>query len=160
MSQRGFPAQQVQVAIDALFASGRELGGVLETMDRLGVGLVMQAGLELEVSECLGRDRNAHGQRCHVGQRNGYGPLTVKAMARVMALARPKLRNTDDTLASCLLASGVSRTAAPESLVIAGFRGSEPVLRAAAALSGLVHERRNPAPGHPHLARGAVGADR
>ena len=104
-----------------MFASDRDLGDVLEDVARLGVRLLMQTALEAEVTEFLGRERYARGDRDREGSRNGNCPTTVKTTAGPVTLQRPKLRNTDEQFASRLLGVGVCRTNALESLVIAGF---------------------------------------
>jgi hypothetical protein len=60
----------------------------------LSVRLVMQAALEAEISEFLGRDRYARGERERAGYRNGHAELTVKTTAGPVVLERPKLRGT------------------------------------------------------------------
>src|SRR6516225_1789783 len=68
------PTDRVHAKIDELFASDRELPEILEEVARLGAQLLMQAALEAEVTEFLGRDRY---QRCATapdaqpGARNG-----------------------------------------------------------------------------------------
>ena len=57
MPARVSPVERVRAEIDELFASEQELGQVLEQVARLSVRLVMQAALEAEVTEFLGRDR-------------------------------------------------------------------------------------------------------
>jgi transposase-like protein len=94
---------------------------VLEDVARLGARLILQTALEAEVTEFLGRDRYARGDRAHSGHRNGYQPTTVKTTAGPVELARPKLRGTDERFASGLLGKHVTRTNALESLVIAGY---------------------------------------
>ncbi|HLN16305.1 MAG TPA: IS256 family transposase [Acidimicrobiales bacterium] len=69
----------------------------------------------------MGRDRYARGERSREGSRNGYCPTTIKTTAGPVTLERPKLRGTDAQFASRLLGTGVCRTNALESLVIAGF---------------------------------------
>ena len=81
----------------------------------------MQAALEAEISEFLGRDRYARGERERAGYRNGHAELTVKTTAGPVVLERPKLRGTAQPFASRLLGRGVSRTNALEALVISGF---------------------------------------
>jgi putative transposase len=115
------PVERIRAQIDELFASQQELGEVLEDVARLAVRLVMQAALEAEVSEFLGRDRYARGERDRPGYRNGHAELTVKTTAGPVTLERPKLRGTDTAFASRLLGKGVSRTNALESLVLSGF---------------------------------------
>jgi putative transposase len=81
----------------------------------------MPTALEAEVTEFLGRERYARGDRDRAGSRNGYCPTTVKTTAGPVTLDRPKMRGTDEQFASRLLGVGVCRTNALESLVIAGF---------------------------------------
>jgi putative transposase len=113
--------ERIRAQIDELFASQQDLGQVLEQVARLSVRLVMQAALEAEVSEFLGRDRYARGERERAGYRNGHAELTVKTTAGPVVLERPKLRGTAQPFASRLLGKGVSRTNALEALVISGF---------------------------------------
>jgi len=129
--------ERVRSEIDALFADPeRELGAVLEEVARLSVRLVMQAALEAEVGDFLGRERYARSEAAtRAGQRNGYSPITVRTTAGPVALQRPKLRGTLERFASGLLGAGVTRTNALESLVISGWvrglstRDVEAVLR-------------------------------
>src|SRR5271166_1746298 len=48
---------RIRTKIDALFAEDRELPEILEEVARLGAQLLMQAALEAEVTEFLGRER-------------------------------------------------------------------------------------------------------
>ncbi len=91
-------------------------------MARLGAQLLMQAALEAEVTEFLGRDRYQRAAACdgaRPGSRNGYREVTVKTTAGPVQLARPKLRGTAGAFASRLFGAHVTRTNALESLVIA-----------------------------------------
>jgi transposase-like protein len=115
------PVEQIRAQIDELFASKQELGQVLEQVARLSVRLVMQAALEAEVTEFLGRDRYVRGERDRAGYRNGHAEVTVKTTAGPVVLERPKLRGTDQPFASRLLGKSVSRTNALEALVLSGF---------------------------------------
>ena len=121
MSTRVSPVERVRADIDTLFASERELGDVLEEVARLGVRLLLQTAIEAEVTEFLGRERYAHGDRARPGSRNGHCPTTIKTTTGPITIERPKLRGTDEAFASRLLGIGVCRTNALESLVIAGF---------------------------------------
>ena len=121
MSTRVSPLERIRADIDDLFASDRDLGDVLEEVARLGVRLLMQTAVEAEVTEFLGRERYAHGERVRPGSRNGHCPTTVKTTTGPVTIDRPKLRGTDEAFASRLLGVGVCRTNALESLVIAGF---------------------------------------
>ena len=107
--------------VDELFSSGRELGQILEEVARAGVALLFQVALEAEVTEFLGRERYARGERAHEGLRNGYSSITVTSTSGAITLERPKLRGNPEPFASRLLGIGVTRTKALESLVIASF---------------------------------------
>jgi len=118
------PTDRVRRHIDDLFAQDRPLPEILEEVARLGAQLLMQAALEAEVTEFLGRDRYAraaHTEDARPGSRNGYRDVTVKTTAGPVTLARPKLRGTTEAFASRLFGSHVTKTSALESLVIASF---------------------------------------
>jgi transposase-like protein len=115
------PTERIRAEIDQLFTADQDLGQILEEVARLGARLLLQAALEAEVTQFLGRDRYARGERVRPGHRNGHAPATVKTTAGPVTLERPKLRGTDEAFASRLLGKGVTRTSALESLVIAGF---------------------------------------
>jgi len=69
-SRRVSPSERFRAQVVELFDSGRELGQILEEAARPGVGLIFQVALEVEVTEFLGRDRYARGERNHEGLRN------------------------------------------------------------------------------------------
>lgn len=124
MPVRVSPTDRVRCHIDELFAAGRPLPEILEEVARLGAQLLMQAALEAEVTEFLGRDRYARAaltEDARPGSRNGYRDVTVKTTAGPVTLARPKLRGTTEAFASRLFGSHVTKTNALESLVIASF---------------------------------------
>jgi putative transposase len=123
VAPRVSPSERIRDEIAELIA-GATTGSLLDQFEqvaRLAVRLVMQSALEAEVTEFLGRDRYARGERERAGSRNGYTPMSVKTTAGRVTLARPKLRGTTQAFASRLLGKGVTRTNALESLVIAGF---------------------------------------
>jgi len=118
------PTEKIRGEIDALFGSGRELSEVLEDVARLGARLIMQAAVEAEVEEFLGRARYQRREQApdaRPGSRNGYCPTTVKTTAGPVTVERPKLRGTDEKFVSRLFGTGVSKTNALETLVIGGF---------------------------------------
>ncbi len=124
MPVRVSPTDRIRHHIDELFAEGRSLPEILEEVARLGAQLLMQAALEAEVTEFLGRDRYQRAAACadaRPGSRNGYREVTVKTTAGPVELARPKLRGTSGAFASRLFGSHVTKTHALESLVIASF---------------------------------------
>ena len=124
MPHRVSPTERVRGHIDELFASGRQLPEILEDVARLGARLLMQAALEAEITEFLGRDRYQRAAACEdarPGSRNGYREVTVKTTAGPVQLSRPKLRGTAEAFASRLFGSHVTKTHALETLVIASF---------------------------------------
>jgi putative transposase len=124
VSVRVSPTDRIRARIDELFSQDRELPEILEDVARLGAQLLMQAALEAEVTEFLGRDRYQRAEACEdarPGSRNGYRDVTVKTTAGPVTLSRPKLRGTAAAFASRLFGSHVTRTNALETLVIASF---------------------------------------
>jgi putative transposase len=124
MPQRVSPTERIRGHIDELFAENRPLPEILEDVARLGAQLLMQAALEAEITQFLGRDRYQRAAACEdarPGSRNGYREVTVKTTAGPVTLSRPKLRGTAAAFASRLFGSHVTKTNALESLVIASF---------------------------------------
>ncbi len=138
MPVRVSPTDRIRRHIDDLFAQDRPLPEILEEVARPGAQLLMQAALEAEVTEFLGRDRYARAaltEDARPGSRNGYRDVTVKTTAGPVALARPKLRGTTGAFASRLFGAHVTKTNALESLVIASFIRGLPVRDAGATLA-------------------------
>ncbi|HYB18426.1 MAG TPA: transposase, partial [Streptosporangiaceae bacterium] len=124
MPHRVSPTERIRGHIDELFAQDKQLPEILEEVARLGAQLLMQAALEAEITEFLGRDRyqRATGREdARPGSRNGYREVTVKTTAGPVKLSRPKLRGTAGAFASRLFGAHVTKTNALESLVIASF---------------------------------------
>jgi transposase-like protein len=124
MPHRVSPTDRIRGHIDELFAQHKTLPEILEEVARLGAQLLMQAALEAEITEFLGRDRYQRAAACEdarPGSRNGYREVTVKSTAGPVMLARPKLRGTTEAFASRLFGSHVTKTNALETLVIASF---------------------------------------
>ena len=104
----------------------------------------MQAALEAEITEFLGRDRYQRAAACEdarPGSRNGYREVTVKTTAGPVKLSRPKLRGTTEAFASRLFGSHVTKTNALESLVIASFARGLSVRDVEAALAEALGDR-------------------
>jgi transposase-like protein len=84
----------------------------------------MQAALEAEVTEFLGRERYQRAVStpdAAEGSRNGHRAVTVKTTSGSVVLERPKMRGTTEVFASRLFGKQVTKTNALESLVIASF---------------------------------------
>ncbi len=123
MAHRVCPTDRVHAKIDELFAQDKPLQEILEDVARLGAQLLMQAALEADVTEFLGRDRYQRAAICDArdGSRNGFREVSVKTTAGPVNLARPKLRGTTGKFASRLFGTHVTKTNTLESLVIASF---------------------------------------
>jgi transposase-like protein len=138
VTHRVSPTDRIRGHIDELFAQDRPLPEILEEVARPGAQLLMQAALEAEVTEFLGRDRYARAastEDARPGSRNGYRKVTVKTTAGPVGLARPKLRGTTEAFASRLFGAHVTKTNALESLVIASFVRGLPVRDVEATLA-------------------------
>jgi putative transposase len=107
VSTRVSPLERIRADIDDLFTSDRDLGEVLEEVARVGVRLLFQTAIEAEVTEFLGRERYAHGERARPGSRNGHCPTTIKTTAGPVTIERPKMRGTDEAFASLVIAGFV-----------------------------------------------------
>jgi hypothetical protein len=85
------PTERIRAQIDELFAGGQPLSETLQEAARLSVRLVIQAALEAEVAEFLGRDRY---------QRDpDAGPGTATATGR--SRSRPPLAPSSWSGPSC-----------------------------------------------------------
>lgn len=124
MPTRVSPTDRIRGELDELFGSGRDLAEIVEDVARLGARLLIQVAVEAEVDEFLGRaryQRRADVPDARPGSRNGFCDTTVKTTAGRVTVARPKLRGTEEKFVSRLFGTGVSKTNALETLVIAGF---------------------------------------
>lgn len=124
MSKRVTPSERLRAEVDEVFAGGADLATAIEQVARIGARLLLQTAIESEATEFLGRERYARAVTCpdaREGSRNGYCETTIKTTTGPVTLSRPKLRGTTEAFASRLLGTGVTKTHALESLVIAGF---------------------------------------
>jgi putative transposase len=124
VSRRVTPSERLRAEVDEVFASGADLATAIEQVARIGARLLLQTALEAEATEFLGRERYARAAaspEAREGSRNGYCETTIKTTTGPVTLSRPKLRGTSEAFASRLLGTGVTKTHALESLVIAGF---------------------------------------
>jgi putative transposase len=82
VAARVSPTDRIRTKIDRLFTEDRELPEILEEVARLGARLLMQAALEAEVTEFLGRERYQRAVStpdAAQGSRNGHRAVTVKS---------------------------------------------------------------------------------
>jgi len=120
---------RIRSKIDALFAEDRELPEILEEVARLGAQLLMQAALEAEITEFLGRGRYQRAATCpdaNGGSRNGYRPVTVKTTTGPVTLERPKLRGTTAAFASRLFGTNAAITNALNAVAVSCLARSTP----------------------------------
>ena len=80
MASRVSPAERLRVEIDEVFAGIGDLAGAVEQVARLGAQLLLQAALEAEVGEFLGRERYARQAATRPGR--GCGPATARRRSR------------------------------------------------------------------------------
>ena len=66
------PKRSARASTNCSPTPDRDRGAALEEVARLSVRLVFQTALEPEVTQFLGRDRYARGERDREGMRNGY----------------------------------------------------------------------------------------
>ena len=75
MARRVSPTERLRAEVEELFASDRELASILEDVARLSVRSMLQAALEAEVEEFLGRARyQRRTDQGRPGSRNGWQP--------------------------------------------------------------------------------------
>ena len=109
MPTRVSPTDRLRGEIDALFTADRDLAEVLEDVARLGARLILQTALEIEVTEFLGRDRYARGDRARPGHRNGYAFTTVKTHRRTRRARASEAARHRHRVASPLLGKHVTK---------------------------------------------------
>ena len=115
------PSERFRAELDeALGGVGGERDPV-EVIGRLGARLILQQALEDEVTELLGRARYERAEET-VSHRNGYEPRKLRTTSGTVELERPRVRDASKLgFESRVLGKGVTRTYAPESLVIGSF---------------------------------------
>src|SRR5487761_1683754 len=96
MPRRISPTEQIRSQIADLFASGQELGVVLEQVARLGVRLLMQTALEAEryrkpPGDVGSSDRSAahHHRRCRDLPRRQAAPEVARLVSRAAPIRNP-----------------------------------------------------------------------
>src|SRR5436305_1980406 len=167
VSKRVTPSERLRAEVDEVFAGGADLASAIEQVARIGARLLLQTALEAEATAFLGRERYARAEtspQAREGSRNGYGETTIKTTSGPVTLSRPKLRGTTEAFASRLLGTGVTKTHALESLVIAGgaaglISAVEQTMPAALRQRCLIHRARNLVAKIPKNAQAEVKAD-
>src|SRR3954451_6327133 len=115
------PSERLHRELDDVMAGVDGEPDPLERIGRLGARLILQQGLEDEVTEFLGRVRYERASE-PVSHRNGYEPRRVVTTAGPVELERPRVRNARELgFESRILGRHVTRTYALESLIICSF---------------------------------------
>src|ERR687888_1921909 len=115
------PSERFRRELDDVLAGVDAEADPLERIGRLGARLILQQALEDEVTEFLGRARYERAEES-VSYRNGYEPRKLRTTSGTVELERPRVRDASKLgFESRVLGKGVTRTYAPESLVIGSF---------------------------------------
>ena len=118
---RVVPSERLRRELDQVLAGVGEHDDPVESVARLGARLILQQALEDEVTEFLGRARYERAEET-VSHRNGYEPRKLRTTSGTVELERPRVRDASKLgFESRVLGKGVTRTYAPESLVIGSF---------------------------------------
>ena len=92
-------------AVEQLLAGGTDADDLIGELLRRGTAAILQAGLEGEVTDFLGRDRyERRSEDTPAGYRNGYRRRRLKTRAGTVQLEEPRTRGTEATFESAILA--------------------------------------------------------
>ena len=115
------PSVRMKEEVEALLqgqGAGQELEDVpMDGFVRGTARYMLQVAIEAEATAFLGRGHYRRGDRTRVGWRNGYEPKRVQSEARVLELAVPQLRSTEEPFRPAVTDRLQTRTADLESLV-------------------------------------------
>lgn len=89
----------------------------LSEMVTQGAQLMLQKGLEIEVTEFLGRGYHSKGKRRIGGYRNGYEPAEINTLEGQIRVEVPQLRDCEEKFISQLLSIIRSRTEVLERVI-------------------------------------------
>lgn len=99
------PSVSMNKAIEQLLADGTNTSDLIGELLRRGTAAILQAGLEGEVTDFLGRDHyQRRGKESRVGYRNGYRRRRLKTRAGNIQVQEPRTRETDTPFESAILA--------------------------------------------------------
>jgi len=97
------PSRKLRQEVEALLEGWDGRGHPLDVLVRLGAKYMLQVALEEEVEEFLGRAHYQRGRRRRQGWRNGYEPRKVKTAEGKLALALPRVRESEEPFHSRLV---------------------------------------------------------
>lgn len=122
METRVAPSTRIEEAIAGLLDGGLGDLDQLTQLGRFGAQLILQRGVEDEVSEFLGRARYERTAAAR-GSRNGVRPRRVQTAEGEVAIQVPQLRNTAEQFVSRLIPDSrkVIRTRPLEALIIGAY---------------------------------------
>jgi putative transposase len=116
------PSTRIEEAIAGLLDGGLGDADQLAQLGRFGAQLILQRGVEDEVSDFLGRARYERTPAAR-GSRNGVRPRRVQTAEGEVAIQVPQLRNTAEQFVSRLIPDTrkVIRTRPLEALIIGAY---------------------------------------
>jgi putative transposase len=116
------PSARIEEAIAGLLDGGLEDADQLAQLGRFGAQLILQRGVEDEVTDFLGRARYERTPAAR-GSRNGVRPRRVQTAEGEVAIEVPQLRNTAEQFVSRIIPDTrkVIRTRPLEALIIGAY---------------------------------------
>lgn len=122
METRVAPSARIEEAIAGLLDGGLEDADQLAQLGRFGAQLILQRGVEDEVTDFLGRARYERTPAAR-GSRNGVRPRRVQTAEGEVAIEVPQLRNTAEQFVSRIIPDTrkVIRTRPLEALIIGAY---------------------------------------
>ena len=122
METRVAPSARIEEAIAGLLDGGLENADQLAQLGRFGAQLILQRGVEDEVTDFLGRARYERTPAAR-GSRNGVRPRRVQTAEGEVAIQVPQLRNTAEQFVSRIIPDSrkVIRTRPLEALIIGAY---------------------------------------
>lgn len=98
------PSVSMNKAVEQLLSDGSDAGDLIGELLRRGTAAILQAGLEGEVTDFLGRDRyERRSEDAPTGYRNGYRSRRLKTRAGTVQIEEPRTRDTETSFESAIL---------------------------------------------------------
>lgn len=99
------PSASMNKAVEQLLSRGADADDLIGELLRRGTAAILQAGLEGEVTDFLGRDRyERRSENATAGYRNGYRSRSLKTSAGTVQIEEPRTRDTEISFESAILA--------------------------------------------------------
>lgn len=99
------PSSSMNKALEQLLSGATDTDDLIGELLRRGTAAILQAGLEGEVTDFLGRDRyERRADDAPTGYRNGYRRRRLKTRAGTVQIEEPRTRDTETSFESAILA--------------------------------------------------------